>query len=131
MAKVLINPTDEQNKRLDVLEKSDLLHIPSDSNFCLLDKDGAVCTEQMQWWLPKNLDLLEKEDGRIYEEIIPLKEKYVLVNGQELVKINEIKVSYYVHSLSDEIIIHGKEVIEAVLKDFGTDEAEYFKRIDD
>ena len=63
---------------------------------------------------------------------IELKDKYVFSHqgekDQELVEAFGLKVTYFVKSYSEEIMIHGAEVVEAILKDFKTGEVEYVKK---
>ena len=49
--------------------------------------------------------------------------------GEELVKVGGLKVEYFVETLdSIEKVIHGEEVVKAILKDYSTGDVEYVKR---
>ena len=71
-------------------------------------------------------------DGGPYLQQIELKDKFVLLNAgdpdQELVQVIGIEVSYFVESFSHEVILHGAQVVDAILKDFNTNEVEYVKK---
>lgn len=97
------------------------------------DKDGNPITEEMRWWLPKKLHVVDKQDGGPYEEVIELTDHYVDpgIPGLDnpIVKVKNLKVSYWVESkdMSD-ITVHGGEVVKAVLIDNKSKAHEYVKR---
>lgn len=70
------------------------------------------------------VDLIPKE--------IKLEDKYILVNegGQDevLVAVDGLKVTHFVESFSDEVISHGEQIVDAILKDFNSKDVEYVKR---
>lgn len=98
---------------------------------CLLDKNGNVCSEEMRWWLSKQIKVIDKEEGGPYNQYIGLDNKYAIINqgqnDEQLIQIEGFDVSYYVESFSHEIISHGEEIVDAILKDFNTNEVEYVK----
>lgn len=132
-AKISLRPSDDaQVKRLELLQHRQRLNIPSGPGFCFLDANGQVATEEMKWWLPRQLDTRNKDVGGPYTQKIELKDKFVLLNAghpdQELVRVIDIEVSYFVESFSHEVISHGEQLVDAILKDFDTNEVEYVKK---
>lgn len=131
--KVVIKPKDEpQRVRLEALMQSGRMNIPSGPDMRFYDKEGHIISEEMRWWLPKQLVTLDKEDGGPYTQEVKLEDKYLLVNendlDEELVEVDNLIITYYVESFSEEIISHGEQIVEAILKDFNADEVEYVKR---
>ena len=124
--------TPEQEKRLEQLNKAGELTIPSGADICFLDKNGDISTEEMRWFLPKLIETLDKDDGGPYTQRIPLENKYLYINegtsNQELVEIMGIEATYYVESYSEEIISHGEEVVEIILKDYVSNDVEHVQR---
>ena len=122
---------DIQKKYLEGLMEGGNLVVESGPQLRLLDKNGNVCSEEMRWWLPKHINVLDKEEGGPYNQYIELDNKYVLINqgkyDEQLIQVEGFDISYYVESFSHEIITHGEEIVEAILKDFNTNEVEYVK----
>lgn len=86
----------------------------------------------MRWFLPKLIDTVNKDDGGPYKQNIPLGGKYIYLNegraDKELIEVVAIEANYYVESFSDEVILHGEEVVELILKDFQSDNVEHVQR---
>jgi hypothetical protein len=125
--------SDEQKTKIDRLQQEGKLNVPSGPDMCLLDKNAVPITEEMKWWLPKQLNMLDKEPGGPYEQCIEFKDKYILINPEsdeeQLVKTIGMKVKYWVEELdTKEMIIHGSEIVKTILKDFSTNETEYVER---
>lgn len=132
-AKVFIRPKDESQRiRLEELMQIGRMNIPSGPDLRFYDKEGHIISEEMRWWLPKQINTLDKEDGGPYTQEVKLENKYLLINenssDEELVEVDKLIINYYVESFSEEIISHGEQIVEAILKDFNTDEVEYVKR---
>lgn len=127
--KVVLKPKDESQR---VRLGSGRMNVPSGPDLRFHDKEGHIISEEMRWWLPKQLVTLEKEDGGPYTQEIKLEDKYLLINenapDEELVEVDELIVSYFVESFSEEVISHGEQIVGAILKDFNTAEVEYVKR---
>lgn len=121
-----------QRLYMEQLQQRGQFKISSGPDLCLLDKNGEVSSEEMRWWLPKQLETMNKEEGGPYTQDIKFKDKYILVNdGEEdehLVEVDTFKVTYFVESYSEEIISHGEQVVDVILKDFNTDDIEYVKK---
>jgi len=133
LANVVLKPKDEsQRLRIEALIQGGLINVPSGPDLRFYDKEGHIISEEMRWWLPKQLETLYKEDGGPYTQAIKLGDKYLLINencsNEELVEVDELIITYFVESFSEEIISHGEEIVEAILKDCNTDEVEYVKR---
>lgn len=122
----------EQEKRLEAQSNTGKLDIPSGANICFLDQNGEVSTEEMRWFLPKSLNTIDKEDGGPYTQKVALENKYLYVNEgtseQELVEVMGIEATYYVETYSQEVISHGKEVVEVILKDYVSNDVEHVHR---
>lgn len=121
-----------QRLRLEKLNDVGRLNVPSVPDLCLLDENGQVASEEMRWWLPKQINALDKEEGGPYTQNMKLEDKYILLNegeqDQELVAIDELEITYFVESYSEEVISHGEDIVDAILKDFNTNDVEYVKR---
>jgi hypothetical protein len=87
-----------------------------------LGKDGGPITEELMWWLPRQLDVLGYKDGGPYEKSIELTEHYVPANlgsGPELIQVIGVVIQFYVQTLeSTEIIVNAAETVSMILKDF-------------
>jgi hypothetical protein len=124
--------TEEQKQIIDSLQNEGKLQIPNSPDMSFVDSKNIPITEEMQWWLPKQLDVLEKEPGGPYEQNIELKDSYVLINQDEpeeqLVKVLGVKVQYWVEEVdTSEIVLHGNEIVKTILKDFSTNEVEHIQ----
>lgn len=97
-----------------------------------VDKNGIPTTEEMCWWLPKQLNMVDKPTGGPYEERICLADHYLPINlgsNIELVPVESITVKFYVENIDmREVWIHGEQIVKAILKDFSSKEVEYVKR---
>jgi len=122
----------DQEERLNNLKSTGKLNISLGPDSCLLDENGIDSTREFKWWLPGKLDVLNKENGGPYTQIIPTEGKFVFINqgesDQELIKIQEIVATYYVESSTAEINIYGEQIVEYILKDFTSGEVEYMKK---
>lgn len=120
---------EDQKERLKVLEESGTLNILPVPELCFLDASGSPISEELKWWLPKNIDTIDKEDGGPYNQVITLDDHYIYINegteNQELIRIKGLKVTYFVESYSMESIIYGEDIVAAILKDFNTGEVEH------
>lgn len=131
--KILLKAQDKaQQVRLEKLKDAGRLSIPSAPDLCFLDEKGQVASEEMRWWLPKQLNALDKEEGGPYIQNMKLEDTYILFNegeqDEELVEIDELEITYFVESYSKEVISHGADIVDAILKDFNTNDVEYVKR---
>jgi hypothetical protein len=129
---LFFRPKDQaQEARLNDLQNNNRLNITAGPDLVFLDSNRITASEEMRWFLPKELKVLDKEDGGPYTQNIKLEGKYILMNegepDEELIEVIGIKASYYVESVREEIISHGELLVENILKDFNSGEIEYVK----
>lgn len=127
-----VRPLDEhQAARIERLQQDGRWNLPPGPELCFLSKDGQIATEEMRWWLPRHLETLTKDDGGPYTQRIKLDERYVMVNAgeadQELVQVIGVIATYFVESVSEQIISDATDVVHTILKDYVTGEVEYIK----
>lgn len=133
-ASLYIQPIDDaQEKRIEILKQAGRFNVQPRPDLRFLDKDGLPASEEMKWWLPSKLEVLHKEDGGPYTQRIELDNKFVMVNegepDQELIKVIGVIATFFVESATTETTIYGEDIVEAILKDFNTNEVEHIKRI--
>lgn len=120
----------EQEQRLNdaaALEQMKNLLSPE---FRFFDVSGQESTEELRWWLPRKLKVLEKEDGGPYEDRIPLDDAYIWMNRgsleEELVRVGGLIVTYYVASEDlTRVRLDAEDVVQGILKDFNTGQIDY------
>jgi len=97
-----------------------------------LGQDGQPTTDELRWWIPHQLNVLDREDGGPYRQSVELKDHYVsadLGNGMELVQVIGVDIDYYVETLcSHEVVLDATETVSAILKDFESGEWEHVHR---
>lgn len=125
----------EQGVRLkNAMEKNPDL-VCSNPSMCFLDKDGQPITDELRWWIPHKLNVLEHEDGGPYTQSITLTEHYIYADlgiGLELVQIDSVAIDFYVETLeSFQTAIDATETVTAILKDFGSGEWEHIHHINE
>jgi len=133
VCKLYLRPSsEEQEVRLTNAssQNPDLVHATPSMRF--LDKDGQPITDELKWWIPRQLNVLEHEDGGPYKQPVGLTEHYTfadLGNGTELVQVIGVVIEYYVETLpSHQVVIDATETVSAILKDFQSGEWEYVHR---
>ncbi len=121
-----------QQKMLERLEKTGRLKMPSTNDLRFFDQNGQVCVEELNSWLTPQLDVMNKDEGGPYLQKFSLIDKYILINEADedevLVQVSEIEASYFVESIVEEFISDGEAIVDAILKDFITDNIEYVKK---
>ncbi len=128
--------SDEQEQRLKTQQANGTLQVPQGPDLLLRDSSGIAAEDELRWWLPRKLDVLEKDDGGPYTQRIPLTDRYIWVNQgterEELVKVGGLVVEYYVETENlGEIIVDGDRTVEAILKDFDSGDIEHVRRSSD
>ena len=123
---------DEQEIQHEIDAKK--IALPNISDMCLYNIEGKQVTDQICYLLPRYLNYLNKPDGGPYKEGIRTPNYYVYIlseNGDKILKkIGAIEVTYFVDTIhSEEFVVNGEEVVEAILKDTVTNEFEFTKRI--
>lgn len=123
---------DAQKKRIEKLIRDRNLNAISSPSTCFLNSLGQITTEELRWWLPERLETLRKEGEGPFTQDISVDNLYIRINvgdaKEELVKVGKISANYYVGSYSQESIIHGEEVVKAILRDYCTGEVEHVRR---
>ncbi|MDX2125105.1 MAG: restriction endonuclease [Aeromonas hydrophila] len=119
----------EQETRLNnAIEKKPQLVCPNPS-MQFLGKDGQPITDELRWWIPRQLRVLDYEDGGPYKQPIKLIDHYIYADlgiGLELVKLAGIVIHFYVETQeSYQTIIDATETVVAILKDFESEEWEH------
>ncbi|WP_322007998.1 restriction endonuclease [Paraburkholderia tropica] len=130
---LFLQPTsDAQDARLRAAVHRDPNLTRASSSTKFLGKDGEPKTEEMAFWLPRQLNVLQYEDGGPYEKNVELNDHYLSVDigsGHELVKVIGVKIGFWVETLeSQEIVINAVETVNAILKDYQTGDIEYAHR---
>lgn len=119
----------EQEDRLKERQAAGVRLPTASPDLQFLDSSGAIKTDELRWWLPRQLKAENHPDGGPYTENIPLEDHYIpfdSTNGSELIQVIGLKVDYHVATLETrEFVSDAKQAIEAILKDFETGEWEY------
>ncbi len=124
--------SEEQEVRLKSAngQNPELVHANPAMRF--LGKDGQPITEELRWWIPRQLNVLEREDGGPYKQPVELTDHYIsadLGNGIELVQVIGVVIDYYVETLpSHQVVLDATETVSAILKDFESGEWEHVHR---
>ena len=123
--------SEEQKTRLEsLLEKSLPAPVPTDMRF--YDESGQPVTDEMRWWVPKQLKVLEREDGGPYKEIIKLENHYAYAgvgSDIELARLAGVTIDFYVETLqSTTVIFDATATVSAILRDFETGDWEHVYR---
>jgi hypothetical protein len=133
VCKLFLRPnSQEQEARLKqtVALTPDIVNAAPSLRF--LGKDGEPITEELRWWLPRQLNVLDRKDGGPYEKSVELMEHYIAANlgsGVELVQVIGLVIEFYVETLaSTEIVINAVDTVSAILKDFQSGELEHVHR---
>ena len=124
---------DDQKARLQKLESDGRLSIPSSPDLVFFSHDGKQKTDQMRYWLPRQLNVLDWADGGPYDQTIPLDDFFIYINEgqpeQEFVQIEHLIVTYFVETTDmTTIALHGEQIVEAMLKDHFSGAVEHVKR---
>lgn len=122
----------QQEARLNALSVAGRLAVADPPKTVFWDQSRTTMTEELRWWLPKQIKIADTANGGPYMQTIPLVDRYLLVNegeaDEEFVKVDHLDVEYFVQTVDNrEIVLRGEDIVEAILKDFGTGEVEYVK----
>ena len=113
---------DAQEKRLKsaVEQNPDLVKAGPSLRF--LDANGQPKTEEMRWWIPQQLDVLNFKDGGPYKKTVKLDDSFIPVDlggGSELIQIIGVIIEFHVETLSSEkIVLDAGHTVVAILQDF-------------
>lgn len=75
--------TEEQRELIKKLQAENKLTIPSSPDMRFVDNSRVPITDEMRWWLPKQLQALDKEPGGPYEQTIELEDTFIVTNPEE------------------------------------------------
>tara|TARA_R110001592_G_scaffold331269_1_gene614040 strand:- start:410 stop:1279 length:870 start_codon:yes stop_codon:yes gene_type:complete len=119
----------DQEARLNVAVQHNPSIGATGPDTCFLDAAGHQKTEEMRWWIPRQLDVLKYEDGGPYKQVVELGDHFVSVDlgqGPELVEAIAMVIHFHVETLESEAVISDAgESVLAVLRDFATGEWEH------
>ena len=115
------------------LQEKSGLDAKAGSKTRLYRHDGHPATEEFGNWLPRQLNFLHKDAGGPYTERIDASGLFVRVNpntpDEALFPLQHLDVTYFVKVIAeDEIVVAGKDVVQAMLKDFVSGEIEHVQR---
>lgn len=123
----------EQAVRLKKHSKKDPQLVHATPSMRFLGKDGQPITDELRWWLPHQLTVLDREDGGPYKQLVELTDHYIstdLVDGIELVQVSCVEIDFYVETLpSHRVVIDATETVSAILKDFESGEWDHVHRV--
>lgn len=122
----------EQEARLKTVGEKNPEVVHGTPSMRFLGMDGQPITDEMRWWIPRHLNVLERDDGGPYQQRVELTDHYIssdLGNGIELIQVIGVVIDFYVETLqSHQIVLDATETVSAILKDFGSEEWEYVRR---
>lgn len=132
-AELYLRPSsNEQEARLKVAAQLNPAVTEAVPSLRLLNANGVPKTEEMRWWIPRHLDVLNYADGGPYKKCVELKEHFIsadLGEGQELVEAIGVVIHFHVETLpSVDIVSDAAETVAAILKDFESGEWEHVYR---
>lgn len=122
--------SEQQHQRLlNAFEKNPEFGQGNGASLRFLDSNGAPATAEMRWWVPRQLNVLDFEDGGPYKKPIELKESYLwldMESGAELVQVIGVVLEFCVVTSSVETLAYdAAETVTAILKDFESGEWEH------
>lgn len=124
--------SDEQGVRLNAAAAANPELVGASPSLRFLGSDGEPCEEELRWWLPRQLPVLDKPDGGPYEQPVELSDHFVRIDlgsGPELVQVIGVKIKYYVQTLDTyEFSTYAEDTVSEILKDFDTGEWEHVNR---
>lgn len=123
--------SDEQEARLRAAAAKNPALVAADPSMQFLNKDGEPLTDELRWWIPKQLNVLDHPDGGPYKQSVELKEHYLqadLGDGPELVRVIGVVLEFYVQTMdASQVIVDAGETVSAILKDFESGEWEHVR----
>lgn len=122
----------EQRDWLLSLKDKGNLNVADGREIRFFDKNRAPLTEEMQYWVPKQLDY-KLQDGGPHSKEVELQGAFVEINGDssgpQLVPVTSIGISYFLRTEGVRTIsIFGEQIVKAILTDFFSGEREFTKR---
>lgn len=133
VCELYLRPRDDLQEKLlhaAASQNPNLVRASPDLQF--LNSSGEPATEELRWWLPRQLDVLAHEDGGPYVQKIRLDDHFVLVDlgrGHELVQVIGLNVTFHVETLDSESVVYdAAQTVSAILKDFESGDWEHVQR---
>lgn len=123
---------DAQEKSLHraASESRELIRASPDLQF--LNSSGEPITDELRWWLPRQLNVISLPDGGPHSQRIPLKDHYLLIdlgNGPESVAVIGLNVIFHAETLESQSFVYdATQTVNAILKDFESGEWEHARR---
>lgn len=122
----------EQEKRLEAAIQNNPNIGAAGPDTFFLDSTGQRKTEDMQWWIPRHINVLKYEDGGPYNESVELVDHFVSIDlglGPELVEAIGMVINFNVETLaSTEVTIDAGDSVLTVLRNIETGEWEYVQK---
>jgi hypothetical protein len=121
----------EQEVRLKAAMTINPHLVQADPSLQFLDGNGTPLTDELRWWIPRQLNVLDREDGGPYKQPVELTDHYVQADlgaGSELVQVIGVVIEFYVETWdSEQVVVDATETVSAILKDFETGEWEHVR----
>lgn len=131
---IALKPADTaQETRINQFQAAGQLSIPGGPGMVFFSRDGKQKTDELRYWLPRQLKVLDKPDGGPYKQTIPLDDSFIYVNegqpSQEFIQVPQLTVTYYTETIDTRTMeLHGAQIVEAILKDNFSGKIEHIKR---
>jgi hypothetical protein len=131
---LVLNPkAGEQETYLKKLQEKENMEDLVKLDTCFVNYSMIPVTDEIRWWLPKQLDFLKKAPGGPYTQEIELEDFYIIIKpdgvSEQPIQVKALKISYWVEQFDfPEITIYGEQVVKAILKDYCSGETEYILR---
>lgn len=130
---LFLRPKDQsQEQRLVTAAANNPDLVGATPSLRFLGMDGEPREDELRWWLPRQLSVLDKVDGGPYKQEVPLDDHYVradLGQGPELVQAIGAAITYYVETLgTEEFSCDAEQTVAEILRDFDTGDWEHVNR---
>lgn len=122
----------EEEQQLNKLLESGQINSYLSQESYFSNENYEKVSDEIKKWFPLQLKILDKEEGGPYTETISLEDKYIIINeGQSdelFVRVDQLEVTYYVDIFSSKSVSYGEQIVDAILRDFDTNDVEFVKR---
>ena len=124
--------SDEQEIRLQTAQSRNPALVKADPSLQFVDENAAPLTDELKWWIPRQLNVLDREDGGPYKQPVELTGHYLQADlgaGSELIQVIGVVFEFYVETWeSKQLVLDASETVSAILKDFETGQWEHVRR---
>lgn len=132
MTMTLLPVDKNQQEIFKTLVDKKYIRLPVGPDMIMLDKKQLPITDEMKYWLPRKLNILDKKAGGPYKDKINLDDHYLNVdceNGSKFfVKVIDLNIEYYVKEYDGgQIAFLGEEAVDVILRDIKNSEFEFIK----